>query len=173
MKYEGNLKDICHILQCDQIDKFQRIIKLLEQGIQENKLPRFLNYFKLNINYIYDYLYKENSNLFNNEQITLTDIFRQFDTITLRGRTSIDRYFNQQQTQLINHIPEENNNQTTYYHHHHQIDRSFQSILQNPDQISLTSPPPSINSLTPLKKFQPSQHFSPDIFRVQDTSNFV
>jgi hypothetical protein len=29
-----------------------------------------------------------------NEQLTLTDIFHQFDTITLRGRTSIDRYLN-------------------------------------------------------------------------------
>ena len=34
----------------------------------------------------------------NNEQLTLTDIFHQFDTITLRGRTSVDRYLNIQRT---------------------------------------------------------------------------
>jgi hypothetical protein len=51
----------------------------------------------MNITYD-DYLFKENNpeNLSNNEQLTLTDIFHQFDTITLRGRTSIDRYLNQQ-----------------------------------------------------------------------------
>ncbi len=35
----------------------------------------------------------------NNEQLTLTEIFHQFDTITLRGRTSIDRYLNIQRDQ--------------------------------------------------------------------------
>ncbi len=46
----------------------------------------------------YDYLYFIDQNhpniLSTNEQLTLTDIFHQFDTITLRGRTSIDRYLN-------------------------------------------------------------------------------
>ncbi len=38
----------------------------------------------------------------NNEQLTLTDIFHQFDTITLRGRTSIDRYLNIQRVKQLN-----------------------------------------------------------------------
>lgn len=46
----------------------------------------------------YEYLYiidQNNSDISQiNEQLTLTDIFHQFDTITLRGRTSIDRYLN-------------------------------------------------------------------------------
>ena len=42
-----------------------------------------------------EYLYvakEDNPN--DNEQLTLTDIFHQFDTVTLRGRTSVDRYLN-------------------------------------------------------------------------------
>jgi len=75
----------------------------------------------MNITYD-DYLFKENNpeNLSNNEQLTLTDIFHQFDTITLRGRTSIDRYLNQQsqieneqrlniELPRIGNISEENN----------------------------------------------------------------
>jgi hypothetical protein len=50
----------------------------------------------------YEYLYIHNQDnsdvLSNNEQITLTDVFHQFDTITLRGRTSIDRYLNIQRS---------------------------------------------------------------------------
>jgi hypothetical protein len=42
-----------------------------------------------------EFIHQDNSDsLLNNERLTLTDIFHQFDTITLRGRTSIDRYLN-------------------------------------------------------------------------------
>ena len=46
----------------------------------------------------YEYLYIIDQNTSEkstgNPQLTLTDVFHQFDTITLRGRTSIDRYLN-------------------------------------------------------------------------------
>lgn len=189
MKFQGNLKQICQILQCDTLDKLNRIINFLEQGIQQRKLPRFQSYLTYNLNNIYDYLYKQDSNLFNNEQITLTDIFHQFDTITLRGRTSIDRYLNQQ-IQISNNIPEETNNQTNLIKYNFpQIHRSSQpqDISQNQDQTPLTSQPQStISGLTttstpifnnPSKKFQhvPLHTAIPieTILNLQEPSNLV
>ena len=56
----------------------------------------------------YDYLYIINENvLSSNEQLTLTDIFHQFDTITLRGRTSIDRYLNIQRAKELAQVEQQ------------------------------------------------------------------
>ncbi len=106
MKYEGNIKQICYLLKFDTIDKLKRSIELIEQGIQRRKLPIFPLFTTFDIRRADDYLYIRNSDIrLNNEQLTLTDIFHQFDTITLRGRTSIDRYLN---IQRINERREEN-----------------------------------------------------------------
>jgi len=106
MKYEGNIKQICHLLKFDTIDKLKRSIELIEQGIRQRKLPIFPLFTTFDIRRADDYLYIRNSDIrLNNEQLTLTDIFHQFDTITLRGRTSIDRYLN---IQRINEQREEN-----------------------------------------------------------------
>ncbi|CAF3257610.1 unnamed protein product [Rotaria socialis] len=103
MNYEGNMKQICHILQCDTIDKLKRYVELIEQGIQLKKLPIFSALTKLNLKTTQDYLNTIDQRNYDvatstNEQVTLTDIFHQFDSITLRGRTSIDRYLNIQRT---------------------------------------------------------------------------
>ncbi len=76
--------------------QLKRSIKLIEQGIQEKKLPIFSLFTTFNIKTADNYLNNFDI-LSTNEQLTLTDIFHQFDTITLRGRTSIDRYLNIQQ----------------------------------------------------------------------------
>jgi hypothetical protein len=76
--------------------QLKRSIKLIEQGIQQKKLPIFSSFTTFDIKTADNYL--NNSDILStNEQLTLTDIFHQFDTITLRGRTSIDRYLNIQQ----------------------------------------------------------------------------
>jgi hypothetical protein len=50
----------------------------------------------------YNCLYVNNPDVISNdERLTLTDIFHQFDTITLRGRTSIDRYLNIQRAKEV------------------------------------------------------------------------
>ncbi|CAF0766690.1 unnamed protein product [Rotaria sp. Silwood1] len=117
MNYEGNIKQICQILKCDTIDKLKRCIQLIEQGIQQNKLPIFSNFTKFQMKTAHDYLYiidQNNSDISSiNEQLTLTDIFHQFDTITLRGRTSIDRYLNiQRAKELAQHSQIENEQQS-------------------------------------------------------------
>jgi len=95
--------------------QLKRSIKLIEQGIQQKKLPLFSSFITFDIKTADDYL--NNSDILSNsEQLTLTDIFHQFDTITLRGRTSIDRYLNIQRAKQLNielpsisNIQEENN----------------------------------------------------------------
>ncbi|CAF0921179.1 unnamed protein product [Rotaria sordida] len=105
MNYEGNIKQICQILKCDTINKIKRCKQLIEQGIQEKKLPIFSKFTKFQMKTEHDYLHiidQNNSDIsLINEQITLTDIFHQFDTITLRGRTSIDRYLNIQRAKEL------------------------------------------------------------------------
>lgn len=81
----------------------KRCLQLIKQGIQEKKLPLFSAFTQLEIKTAQDYLNildQSNSNIAtsNNEELTLTDIFHQFDTIALRGRTSIDRYLNIEKT---------------------------------------------------------------------------
>ncbi|CAF3459189.1 unnamed protein product, partial [Rotaria sp. Silwood2] len=117
MNYEGDIKQICQILKCDTIDKLQRCIQLIEQGIQQKKLPIFSNFTKFEMKIAHNYLHiidENNSNIsLINEQLTLTDIFHKFDTITLRGRTSIDRYLNiQRAKELAQHSQFENERQS-------------------------------------------------------------
>ncbi|UJR35051.1 hypothetical protein I4U23_027827 [Adineta vaga] len=105
MKYEGDMKEICQILKCDTLNKLRRSIKLIEQGIQQRNLPIFVAFTTFELKTAYEYLYLIEKNLTDktipNQQLTLTEIFHQFDTITLRGRTSIDRYLNIQRTKQI------------------------------------------------------------------------
>ncbi|CAF3281395.1 unnamed protein product [Rotaria sp. Silwood2] len=95
----------------------QRCIQLIEQGIQQKKLPIFSNFTKFEMKIAHNYLHiidENNSDIsLINEQLTLTDIFHKFDTITLRGRTSIDRYLNiQRAKELAQHSQFENERQS-------------------------------------------------------------
>ena len=94
-------------------------MKLIENGIQEKKLPIFTIFTKFQMKTTNDYIYmieenKSSDVLSFNEQLTLTEIFHQFDTISLRGRTSIDRYLNiQRAKELVQHSHIENNTKST------------------------------------------------------------
>ncbi|CAF0844358.1 unnamed protein product [Adineta steineri] len=148
MKYEGNMKQICQILKCDTLNKLHRCIKLIEHGIQQRKLPIFVGFTTFEMKTAYEYLYIIDQNNLemssSHEQITLTDIFHQFDTITLRGRTSIDRYLNIQPTKEIIQQSQNENEQQKYNGDHmifSNIHRSSlpQDISHNQDQTPLTS----------------------------------
>ena len=119
MKYEGNIQKICRDLKCDTIIKvceqmkrkfccienlilffkLKRCIELIEQGIRHKELPIYQAFTSFEMSTIIDCLHMMDKNTKTevDEQLTLTDIFHQFDTVTLRGRTSIDRYLNIQQ----------------------------------------------------------------------------
>ena len=51
-----------------------------------------------------------------NKGLTLTDIFHQFDTITLRGRTSIDRHLDLQQHKQVPSLSATENQQPRSFH---------------------------------------------------------
>ncbi|CAF1004636.1 unnamed protein product [Adineta ricciae] len=135
MKYRGDMKEICQILKCDTLHQLKYSIKLIQQGIQRRNLPIFVAFTTFEMKTAYEYLYIIDQNMseksIDNPQLTLTDVFHQFDTITLRGRTSIDRYLNIQQTKQIQ--VEKNKSITNI-----QFDnRKRSSIKQNDEQIIL------------------------------------
>jgi hypothetical protein len=151
MKYEGNIQQICQLLKFDTFDKLKRSIELIDQGIQQRKLPIFPLFTTFDIRRAADdCFHTRNSDIqLNNEELTLTEIFHQFDTITLRGRTSIDRYLNIQQTnELI-----DSSNQTQNPEEKDQINQvrtyrstQLQAISQNQGQTPLISPSGSYTS---------------------------
>ena len=74
---------------------------MLTRGINEGKLPASSIFNAGELQTLYDTFYGIGTSpscdvTLNKdcERLTLTDIFHQFDTITLRGRTSVDRYLN-------------------------------------------------------------------------------
>lgn len=118
------------------------MIELIEQGIRQRKLPIFTLFTTFDLSRSSDYLSETSSN---DHSVTLTEIFHQFDTITLRGRTSIDKHLNNPSNgewfhwniwlsliwcegPLVSHIPRSS---------------QPQSISQNQGQTPLTSPSPS------------------------------
>jgi hypothetical protein len=151
MKYEGNIQQICQLLKFDTFDKLKRSIELIDQGIQQRKLPIFPLFTTFDIRRVADdCFHTRNSDIqLNNEELTLTEIFHQFDTITLRGRTSIDRYLNIQRTnELI-----DSSNQTQILEEKDQIKQvrtyrstQLQAISQNQGQTPLISPSGSYTS---------------------------
>ena len=73
---------------------------MIKQGIDNEKIPRFLAFQTTEMQATYECLHPNETKLSSfDDEITLTDIFHQFDTITLRGRTSIDRYLNIQRNE--------------------------------------------------------------------------
>ncbi|CAF1492736.1 unnamed protein product, partial [Didymodactylos carnosus] len=115
MRYDGDVARICQDLLCNTIEKLKRCIHLIEKGIKRNELPiteKFtlfekksacdcLNVIDRNSQVAQIKERKGKDQQSGYDQITLTEIFHQFDTITLRGRTSVDRYLN---IQLANNV---------------------------------------------------------------------
>ena len=156
--------------------QLHRLIKLIEQGIRQRKLPMFALYTTFDPSRSDVYLGNKSSN---DGSLTLTEIFHQFDTITLRGRTSIDKHLNDQNSEdpsrkmnisfllsrfacvfleiaPVSHIPRSS---------------QLQSISQNQGQTPLTSPSNSrISDLAiPLNNLFKQT----TILRLNETSNPV
>ena len=114
---------------------------MIEQGIQQKKLPNFLTFTLFKLKPTMDYLHIIDQNhlasVSTNEQLTLTDIFHQFDTITLRGRTSIDRYLNTQHTNEHNQYSQIENKQMNMMIDHRNISLNNQIVLDSSRILSI------------------------------------